>query len=1069
MLPRLVMGSVLFALAAFLALWARRASDGTVSLWIANALVAGYALRRPDAPRGLLVAATFLGTLLSAGFPWGYPAQVLTAGVANAVEVWIVLALFRRVQLGSAGPPDGVRLLTGLAIAVTIAPAISALIGALMTAPSVDPQALFLSWFFADAFGMFVVLPFAWSYSRAEGRELLRGRRGAEVAACALAAITVSFVAVAHLRHPYTLIALPLLLVATRGVLATAVCNALAIATVLAVTSLQQHGLLASADGPGNPALRFAWFQACVSAVGPLVVAVLIADRDRERARAAQTAERLQVITDNLPAYVAELGPDLRYRFANQKYFSWLGKTPAALIGKTPATALGEDVAQRVQPYMERALAGEPQRFEFDLGDQRLDVFYEPLAHSGGFVLMAHDITWQQHAERRFRNLLESAPDAMLLLDPATRRILLVNQQAEQVFGYPREALLDRPIERFVDGFDRIDAEAVRAHLDAKTVRGHGDVLELTGVQADGTRFPVEVVLSELRAGDDVQLAAAIRDVSARRRTERALQEERERAQVTLDAIGDAVITCDTASRITSVNPIAEAMTGIARAEAVGRPLSDVVRLRHVDGKPLPAIAGSGAALLLRADGPALHVEFAHSPISDGDGRVVGGVTVLRDVSEVRAMAERMAHLAQHDYLTGLPNRVLLQDRLSQAIQHDGHGAVLFIDLDFFKTINDSLGHPVGDRVLQEIARRLSAVVSSDDTVSRQGGDEFVLLLTRISDPSDAARVAERLIGAIEAPLEIDGRVLHVSASVGIALFPEDGQDMRSLTKQADTALYHAKQAGRGRYSYFTAVMSEHADQRLRLESELRTAIGGQQLFLAYQPKVTLPERRISGIEALVRWRHPDGHVVPPLDFIPVAEETGLIVGIDDWVLREACRQNRAWLDAGLPETPVAVNLSLARFDPVRVVGGIARALSDTGLPPWLLEIELTESQMLGHGDRAEQLIHGIRKLGVRVSVDDFGTGYSSLGYLTRYRFDAIKIDRSFVQGLPGEAGQVAVVEAIVAMARALDYRLVGEGVETEAQAQALLALGCREMQGYLLGRPASAEAMERLLRDSML
>jgi diguanylate cyclase (GGDEF)-like protein/PAS domain S-box-containing protein len=1069
MLPRLVMGSVLFALAAFLALWARRASDGTVSLWIANALVAGYALRRPDAPRGLLVAATFLGTLLSAGFPWGYPAQVLTAGVANAVEVWIVLALFRRVQLGSAGPPDGVRLLTGLAIAVTIAPAISALIGALMTAPSVDPQALFLSWFFADAFGMFVVLPFAWSYSRAEGRELLRGRRGAEVAACALAAITVSFVAVAHLRHPYTLIALPLLLVATRGVLATAVCNALAIATVLAVTSLQQHGLLASADGPGNPALRFAWFQACVSAVGPLVVAVLIADRDRERARAAQTAERLQVITDNLPAYVAELGPDLRYRFANQKYFSWLGKTPAALIGKTPATALGEDVAQRVQPYMERALAGEPQRFEFDLGDQRLDVFYEPLAHSGGFVLMAHDITWQQHAERRFRNLLESAPDAMLLLDPATRRILLVNQQAEQVFGYPREALLDRPIERFVDGFDRIDAEAVRAHLDAKTVRGHGDVLELTGVQADGTRFPVEVVLSELRAGDDVQLAAAIRDVSARRRTERALQEERERAQVTLDAIGDAVITCDTASRITSVNPIAEAMTGIARAEAVGRPLSDVVRLRHVDGKPLPAIAGSGAALLLRADGPALHVEFAQSPISDGDGRVVGGVTVLRDVSEVRAMAERMAHLAQHDYLTGLPNRVLLQDRLSQAIQHDGHGAVLFIDLDFFKTINDSLGHPVGDRVLQEIARRLSAVVSSDDTVSRQGGDEFVLLLTRISDPSDAARVAERLIGAIEAPLEIDGRVLHVSASVGIALFPEDGQDMRSLTKQADTALYHAKQAGRGRYSYFTAVMSEHADQRLRLESELRTAISGQQLFLAYQPKVTLPERRISGIEALVRWRHPDGHVVPPLDFIPVAEETGLIVGIDDWVLREACRQNRAWLDAGLPETPVAVNLSLARFDPVRVVGGIARALSDTGLPPWLLEIELTESQMLGHGDRAEQLIHGIRKLGVRVSVDDFGTGYSSLGYLTRYRFDAIKIDRSFVQGLPGEAGQVAVVEAIVAMARALDYRLVGEGVETEAQAQALLALGCREMQGYLLGRPASAEAMERLLRDSML
>jgi diguanylate cyclase (GGDEF)-like protein/PAS domain S-box-containing protein len=1068
MLPHLVVGSILFALAAMLALWLRRSSDGTVSLWIANALVAGYAIRRRQTPRWVLVASAFFGTLMSAGIPWGAPASVLAAGVANTVEVGIVLALLRVVERGGGdGAPDGVRLLTGLGIAVAVAPAASAAIGALAPGPAVDSETLFLSWFFADAFGMFVVLPLAWSYSRAESRELLHRRRGAEFAACAAAAVAVAFVTVAHLRHPYALLALPLLLVATRGVLATAICNVLAIATVLAVTSLQQRGLLPSTDSLGDSTLRFAWFQACVSAVGPLVVAVLIADRDRERSLAARTAERLQVIADNLPAYVAELGPDLRYRFANRKYFSWLGKQPDALIGSTPNVALGEDVAARVLPYMERALAGEPQRFEFDMGEQKLDVFYEPLAHSGGFVLMAHDVTWQQHAERRFRNLLESAPDAMLLLDPATRRILLVNQQAEQVFGCPRDAMLERPVERFVDGFDRIDASAVRAHLDAKSTRGQGDVLELTGVQAGGARFPVEVVLSELRSGDDVQLAVAIRDVSARRRTERALQEERERAQVTLDSIGDAVITCDTARRVTSLNPIAESMTGVARVDAVGRSLDEVVRLRHVGGDPLPAMLASGAALLRRDDGQDLHVEYAQSPITDGEGRVVGGVTVLRDVSEVRAMAERMAHLAQHDYLTGLPNRVLLQDRLSQAIQHEGRGAVLFVDLDFFKTINDSLGHPVGDRVLQEIARRLGGVVGADDTVSRQGGDEFVLLLTRLSDPSNAARIAERLIAAIEAPLEIDGRVLHVSASVGIALFPEDGQDMRSLTKQADTALYHAKQAGRGRYSYFTAVMSERADQRLRLESELRTAIAGEQLFLAYQPKMLLPERRLSGMEALVRWRHPDGHVVPPLDFIPVAEETGLIVGIDDWVLREACRQNRAWIDAGLPETPVAVNLSLARFDPVRVVGGIARALSDTGLPPWLLEIELTESQMLGQGDRAEQLIHGIRKLGVRVSVDDFGTGYSSLGYLTRHRFDAIKIDRSFVQGLPGEAGQVAVVEAIVAMARALDYRIVGEGVETEAQAEALLALGCREMQGYLLGRPVPAAAMERLLRES--
>jgi len=1066
-LSQLVVGSAFFAFAALFTLWLGRVSDGTVSLWIANALVAGYAVRRPDARRGLLVAVTFVGTLLSAGYPWRYPAAVIAAAVANGAEVAIVLALFRRMQLGYDAAPDGVRILVGLSIAVAVAPAVGALIGASAPGPSTDAGALFLRWFFADAFGMFVVLPLAWSYSRAEGQELLRGRRGAELAACALASMAVAFAAVAHLRYPYALLALPLLLVATRGVLATAVCNVLAIATVLAVTSLQQRGVLATPDGVLDANLHFAWFQACVSAVGPLVVAVLVADRDRERRLAAQTAERLQVIADNLPAYVAELGPDLRYRFANHKYFGWLGKAPASLIGRTPAEALGEDAAARLRPHMDRVLAGEPQRFEFDLGNQRLDVFYEPLPHSGGFVLMAHDVTWRFQAERRFRLLMESAPDAMLLLDPATRRIVLVNEQAERMFDCPRDALLQQPADRFVDGFEHVDAAAVREHLAAKRERAHGDVLELTGVQAGGARFPVEVVLSELRTGDDVQLVAAIRDVTARRRTERALQEERERAQVTLDSIGDAVITCDTAQHVTSVNPIAEAMTGVARADALGRALGEVVRLQQADGTPAPLAPGNGAALLQPRNGPPLHVEYAHSPITDGEGRVVGGVSVLRDVSEVRAMAERMAHLAHHDYLTGLPNRVLLQDRLAQAIHQVEHGAVLFVDLDFFKTINDSLGHPVGDRVLQAVARRLVAVVSGDDTVSRQGGDEFVLLLTRLSDPSDAARVAERLIAAIEAPLEIDDRVLHVSASVGIALFPEDGQDIRSLTKQADTALYHAKQAGRGRYSYFTAVMSERADQRLRLESELRSAIGSEQLFLAYQPKMVLPERRLSGMEALVRWRHPDGHVVPPLDFIPVAEETGLIVGIDDWVLREACRQNRAWIDAGLPEVPIAVNLSLARFDPARVVGGIARALSDTGLPPWLLEVELTESQMLGHGERAEQLIRGIRRLGVRVSVDDFGTGYSSLGYLTRHRFDAIKIDRSFVQGLSGEPGQVAVVEAIVAMARALDYRIVGEGVETDAQANALLALGCREMQGYLLGRPLSPEAMERLLREA--
>ncbi|WP_462113923.1 bifunctional diguanylate cyclase/phosphodiesterase [Lysobacter xanthus] len=1057
----LLVGSVVFALSAVATLGLLRLSEGTVAIWISNALVVGYAMRRPSMSFATAAGIAALGTLLLGLLPGMHLTATLVSALANGMEVGFVCLAIDRLGLRGSGAVTPSRVLAGFAIAVVLAPALGALLGSVV--PGARAWApLFMRWFVADAFGMFIVLPLVWSYRRDEARELVRGRRGAGFVAWIGVVVAVAALSILYLHYPFALLPLPMLVVALqRGVFATAVCNIVSIVTVLAVALLRHRYDPGSVDAviPSHQ-----WFQACLGTFGPLLVAGLTAERDRERRRSLAVAERLQVIADNLPAYVAEVGPDLRYRFANRKYLTWLGKSPEALIGHTPAEALGEDAATRLRPYMERTLAGEPQRFEFELPGQRLDVFYEPLPQSGGFVLMAHDVTWRYEAERRFRHLLESAPDAMLLVDPDTRRILLANRQAELMFACPRTQLLGEPIARFVDGFDHVDEAAVRLHLAARTVRAEGDVLELTGIQAGGQGFPVEVVLSELRTGEATQLLVAIRDVSARRRTEQALQEERERAHVTLNSIGDAVVTCDTLQLVTSLNAIAETMTGVTQREALGRPLEEVVRLHHADGR---ADAREGAALLRRRDGQELHVEYAQSPITDGEGRVVGGVTVLRDVSEMRAMAERMSHLAQHDYLTGLPNRVLLQDRLSQALQTPGRGAVLFVDLDFFKTINDSLGHPVGDRVLQEVARRLAGTVRPDDTVSRQGGDEFVLLLPRLSNPSGAARVAEKLIGAIEAPLEIDGRTLHLSASVGIALFPEDGQDILALTKQADTALYHAKQSGRGRYSYFTAVMSERADQRLRLESELRTAVTAGQLFLVYQPKMQLPGRTLSGMEALVRWRHADGHVVPPMDFIPIAEETGLIRLVDDWVLREACRQNRAWIDAGLPAVPVAVNLSLASFDPVRIIGDLQRALADTGLPPSLLEVELTESQMLGHSDRAAQLIQGIRLLGVRVSVDDFGTGYSSLGYLTRHRFDAIKIDRSFVQGLPGEPGQRAVVEAILAMAHALDYRVVGEGVETDEQATALLELGCHEMQGYLLGRPLPAEDMERLLRES--
>jgi diguanylate cyclase (GGDEF)-like protein/PAS domain S-box-containing protein len=668
----------------------------------------------------------------------------------------------------------------------------------------------------------------------------------------------------------------------------------------------------------------------------------------------------------------------------------------------------------------------------------------------------------------------------MVVVDHGTRVIALVNAQAEQTFGYGRDELLGQTIDRLLLHPDRMDRQVVSAHLAATAQGRKGEVLELTGLRRDGGTFPMEVVLSELQ-GDGGHVVAAFRDVSARRRAERDLHLERERAQVTLESIGDAVITYDTGWHITSLNPVAEALTGWTREDAQGRPYAEVVRLldpatgTELGGARTPegdaGVEVETSAVLLRRDGDEIYVDDSDSTIRDSEGTVIGGVTVLRDITEAHMMRQRMAHLARHDYLTGLPNRALLEDRLSQAlaaVDEGASGAVLFVDLDLFKHINDSLGHPTGDRVLQEVARRLVEAVRPGDTVSRQGGDEFVLLVHGL-DSAEAGRLAAELIRLVEKPIEVDGRALHLSASVGVALFPGDSRDLGTLIKQADTALYHAKHAGRGRCSLFTAAMGERADQRMRLETDLRAAIDHGQLFLVYQPKVVLPSRRISGMEALVRWRTTDGRVVPPLEFIPLAEETGLITAIDGWVLTEACRRHRAWLDAGLPRVPLAINLSLARFEPERIVARLREALDATGLPPELLEVEFTESEMLGQHARATELVDGLRALGVRLAVDDFGTGYSSLSYLTRYRFDTIKIDRAFVAGLPEDVEHAAVVRAIVGMARTLQCRVVAEGVETDEQAETLLALGCDEMQGYRFSHPLDEAAFETLLRAGVL
>jgi len=1077
-----------YALVAWSTLMLTRASGGIATIWIAAALAVGYVVHRPGLRLwpvllAVVCAVTFVG--LSLGRPL-WPSFL--GGLVNAFEVGAICLLLRRWGLRPGEPLRDRDVFAFLVVCVLIVPAVAAVFGASLPRPAAEAAPwlrLWVDWWRSDALGMFVFLPLAWTASRDSLRHLLLGPQALEFWALALATVVVVVAGLVHAHHPFVFIALPLLMVAVRaGILGTALCNALMIATVLVVLRAQQLGalpLIVVADD--HLRLGDLWQLACFSAVGPLLVAFMSEQRHRQRIQSLQAAERLRVLTDALPAFVAEIGPDLRYRFVNARYSRAYGLPAEAIVGKTPSDTVGPGVAARLKPHLERALQGHPERFDVTMDDGTvLEAAYEPLPSSGGVLVLGHDVTWRHEADRRFRNLLESAPDAMLVVDVPSRHVVLVNEQGERIFGVAREAMLGEPIGRFIADGERLGA--VMAEVSEGDTGTHArEVPGLCARRPDGCEFPVEVVLSRLSGQAGAHVVVAIRDVTLRRQAEDALRMEREQARVTLESIGDAVLTYDTARKVTSLNRIAEVLTGWPRAQAIGRRLSDIVRLHESASAEDPAVrtderreASDGiyeATLLLRPRrGEAVRVEISDAPLRDGAGQVIGGVIVLRDISQAHAMAERMAYLAQHDDLTGLPNKRLLQDRLVEALRRceerigECSGALLFVDLDLFKHINDSLGHTAGDWVLQVIAERLVELLDGENTVSRQGGDEFLVLLPEIAGADVAVDLAGRLIRTIEHPVQFGDRTLHVSASVGITLFPLHGTDAKLLVKQADTALYHAKQAGRGRHSVFTTAMSERADQRLRLETELRAAIGDGQLFLEYQPKVRMPDRVLVGLEALVRWRHPLGHAVPPGDFIPVAEETGLVTAIDEWVLREACRQNRAWLDAGFEAPPIAVNISLARANVDRVLSGIASTLAASGLPASQLEVEFTESQMLGQNVRARQLVDGIRAMGVRLAVDDFGTGYSSLSYLTDFRFDTIKIDRAFVQGLPGESESRAVVQAILGIAHSLDCAVVAEGVETGEQVAALVELGCRDMQGFFFARPLpAAEIAGRLAR----
>ena len=561
-------------------------------------------------------------------------------------------------------------------------------------------------------------------------------------------------------------------------------------------------------------------------------------------------------------------------------------------------------------------------------------------------------------------------------------------------------------------------------------------------------------------------------DLAERQRTAAELQ----LAASVFDNAMDGIVVTDEQSLILSVNPAFTTITGYTPEEAIGRKLS---LLRSDRNQPnfyreqwnvlLREGRWSGELWNRRKDGEVFCEWLSISQVQSTPGQPQRYVGVFNDITDLRRKDDHIRFLAFHDPLTGLPNRALLLDRLEHALasaqREREQVALMFIDLDRFKQINDTLGHDVGDALLVDVAARLREQLRQHDTAARMGGDEFVLLLERVTDPAALALLAERLIRVLVQPARIAGHTLQIGASIGIACFPDDGGDVVSLMKHADAAMYAAKSAGRGRYCFYQESMTLKAGRRMQLEMELRQALVGRELLLHYQPKVDMADGRVVGLEALVRWQHPLHGLIGPVDFIPLAEESGLIQDLGDWVLAEACRQARCWQDEGVLPGRIAVNLSACQLQRGDLVERVEAQLRQHGLSPQALELELTESTVMAHPEEAIALLQRLRALGVSVAMDDFGTGYSSLSHLCRLPIGVLKIDRSFVSQVEHERGPAQIVRSIAALCRALDLEIVAEGVETPGQAAFLLQCGTRIAQGYLYSRPLSVQALQPLLR----
>ncbi|MES9858892.1 MAG: EAL domain-containing protein [Sedimenticola sp.] len=691
---------------------------------------------------------------------------------------------------------------------------------------------------------------------------------------------------------------------------------------------------------------------------------------------------------------------------------------------------------------------------DFNRMSSRLKTLYDEQASREGYI----------------RTVMENVVDGIITID-ASGTIQTCNRSVEAIFGYSPDELeganvsilMPEPYRSQHDGYLTHFAETGEAHI-------IGTGRELIGRHKDGTEFPLELSISEMHLAERRMFVGIVRNISERKEAEKGLKLGRQ----VFESAGEAILITDPAGNIIDVNPAYLKITGYNREEVIGINPNRVSSGHHdntfykemwhdINTKG----EWSGEIWDRRKNGESFPKWLTISSIKDGDDKVSHYVGIFSDITEQKDAEERLERLAYYDPLTHLPNRSLFQERLEreliQSERHNRRMALMFLDLDRFKHVNDTLGHAFGDHLLAQVALRVRECLRSTDTVARLGGDEFTVILSDVNDQYSIGRVAQKIIDTLKRPFNIEGNEVFIGASIGIGIYPNDGTNRGDLAKHADIAMYEAKSAGRGNYQFFTPAMNANNLKRIQVEHGLRTALDKDELILHYQPKLELESDKVCGMEALLRWQHPKRGMISPVDFIPIAEETGIIVPIGEWVIQEGCKQLAAWsAQEGSHHLKLALNLSARQFQDRDLIKTLDKTLEATGIDPECLELEITESMIMDNMDEAITIMKRLRKRGVKWALDDFGTGYSSLSYLKKLPINALKIDQSFVRDLTVDSTDVDIVRAILSLGKTLDLRVVAEGVETEEQLDFLRQHGCHEIQGYLIAKPLPSVEFER-------